>query len=117
MSAPRRGRAPALVVTVDPGTLRNLAPWRTPRSDPAVPAQGQAFLADFRPLRLADGERLTAALPGSCHLIPHNGCHGDFFIEYDSALVDAIAAMRREQRDAAAAGMEQVYNNWAPVRR
>ena len=109
MCLTRRGRAPALVVTVGPGTLRNLAPWRTPRSDPAVPAQGQAFLAD--------SERLDAALPGSSHLILHNGCHSDFFIEYDSTLVEAIAAMRREQRDAAAAGMEQVYNSWAPVRR
>ena len=26
----------ALVVTVDPGTMRNLLPWLTPQSDPAV---------------------------------------------------------------------------------
>ena len=96
MCLTRRGRAPALVVTVGPGTLRNLAPWRTPRSDPAVPAQGQAFLADFRPLRLADGERLAAALPGSSHLVIRDGFHSDFFIEYESTVVEAIEAMRRD---------------------
>ena len=90
----RRVRAPALVITVDPGSLRNLFPWLTPQSDPAVLAQAQATLDFIRPLRLADGERLAAALPGSSHLVLRDGFHSDFFIEYESTVVDAIEAMR-----------------------
>ena len=93
----RRVRAPALVVTVDPGNVRNLMPWLTPQSDPAVLAQALAFLEVFRPLRLADGERLVAALPGSKHLVIRDGFHSDFFIEYERAVVDAIEAMRWEK--------------------
>ncbi|MEG1052400.1 MAG: alpha/beta hydrolase, partial [Janthinobacterium sp.] len=91
----RRVRAPALVVTVDPGTLRNLFPWLL-QSDPALLAEAQATLEFVRPLRLADGDRLAAALPGSRHLVIHNGFHSDFFIEYERTVVDAIEAMRRE---------------------
>jgi pimeloyl-ACP methyl ester carboxylesterase len=90
----RRVRAPALVVTVDPGTVRNLLPWLSPQADPAVLAAAQALLDFFRPLRLADGERLAAALPGSSHLVIRDGFHSDFFIEYESAVVGAIEAMR-----------------------
>lgn len=91
----RRVRAPALVITVDPGTLRNLFPWLL-QADPATQAAAQAALDFIRPLRLADGERLAAALPGSSHLVIRNGFHSDFFIEYESAVVDAIEAMRWE---------------------
>ncbi|PLY45355.1 hypothetical protein CSZ94_04705 [Janthinobacterium sp. ROICE36] len=89
----RRVRAPALVVTVDPGTLRKLFPWLL-QADPATQAAAQAVLDSFRPLRLADGERLAAALPGSSHLVIRDGFHSDFFIEYESAVVGAIEAMR-----------------------
>lgn len=89
----RRVRAPALVVTVDPGTLRNLFPWLL-QADPATRTEAQALLDFFRPLRLADGDRLAAALPGSSHLVIHNGFHSDFFIEYENTVVDAIEAMR-----------------------
>lgn len=92
----RRVRAPALVITVDPGTLRNLLPWLSPQSDPAVLAAGTAFFDAFRPLRLADGERLAAALPGCTHLLIRNGFHGDFFIEHETAVVNAIEAVRWE---------------------
>ena len=92
----RRVRAPALVVTVDPGTMRNLLPWLTPQSDPAVLALGQAFLEAFRPLRLADGDRLAAALPGCTRLLIRDAFHSDFFIEYESTVVEAIEAMRWE---------------------
>ena len=91
----RRVRAPALVVTVDPGTLRNLFPWLL-QSDPALLAEAQATLEFVRPLRLADGDRLAAALPGSRHLVIHNGFHSDFFIEYERTVVDAIEAMHWE---------------------
>ncbi|MGK5060539.1 alpha/beta fold hydrolase [Janthinobacterium sp. LB2P49] len=91
----RRVRAPALVVTVDPGTLRNLFPWLL-QADPATQAGAQATLDFIRPLRLADGDRLAAALPGSSHLVIRNGFHSDFFIEYESTVVDAIEAMRWE---------------------
>lgn len=91
----RRVRAPALVVTVDPGTLRNLFPWLS-QSDPATRAAAQTVLDQFRPFRLADGERLAAALPGSRRLVIRDGFHSDFFIEYESAVVDAIEAMRWE---------------------
>ncbi|PIF08251.1 alpha/beta hydrolase [Janthinobacterium sp. 13] len=91
----RRVRAPALVVTVDPGTLRNLFPWLL-QADPATRAAAQEVLDFIRPLRLADGERLAAALPGSSHLVIRNGFHSDFFIEYESTVVDAIEAMRWE---------------------
>lgn len=93
----RRVRAPALVITVDPGTLRNLLPWLSPQSDPAIVADGRAFFEVFRPLRLADGERLAAALPGCTHLLIRNGFHSDFFIEYESIMVGAINAMRWEE--------------------
>ena len=93
----RRVRAPALVITVDPGTVGNLLPWLTPQADPAVLAMAQGFLDVFRPLRLADGDRLAAALPGSTHLVIRNGFHSDFFIEYESTVVDAIEAMRWEK--------------------
>jgi len=89
----RRVRAPALAVTVDPGTLRNLFPWLL-QANPATQAAAQAVLDSFRPLRLADGERLAAALPGSSHLVIRDGFHSDFFIEYESAVVGAIEAMR-----------------------
>ncbi|MDQ4624358.1 alpha/beta hydrolase [Janthinobacterium lividum] len=91
----RRVRAPALVVTVDPGTLRNLFPWLL-QADPATRADAQALLDFIRPLRLADGDRLAAALPGSSHLVIRNGFHSDFFIEYESTVVGAIEAMRWE---------------------
>ena len=91
----RRVRAPALVVTVAPGTLRNLFPWLL-QSDPALLAEAQATLEFVRPLRLADGDRLAAALPGNRHLVIHNGFHSDFFIEYERTVVDAIEAMRWE---------------------
>ncbi|MDN2714468.1 alpha/beta hydrolase [Janthinobacterium sp. SUN120] len=91
----RRVRAPALVVTVDPGTLRNLFPWLL-QADTATRAAAQEVLDFIRPLRLADGERLAAALPGSSHLVMRNGFHSDFFIEYESTVVDAIEAMRWE---------------------
>ncbi len=91
----RRVRAPALVITVDPGSLRNLFPWLL-QADPATLAAAQEQLDFFRPLRLADGERLAAALPGSKHLLIHNGFHGDFCIEHESTVVDAIEAMRWE---------------------
>ena len=93
----RRVRAPALVVTVDPGTLRNLLPWLSPQSDPAVLAEGMAFFDIFRPLRLADGDSLAAALPGCTRLLIRNGFHSDFFIEHESTVVDAIEAMRWEK--------------------
>jgi pimeloyl-ACP methyl ester carboxylesterase len=89
-----RVRAPALVLTVDPGTLRNLLPWLSSQSDPGLLAEAQAMLDSFRPLRLADGDRLAAALPGSSHLLIRNGFHSDFFIEYETAVVGAIEAMR-----------------------
>ena len=92
----RRVRAPALVITVDPGTLRNLLPWLSPQSDPAVLAAGTAFFDAFRPLRLADGDLLAAALPGCTHLLIRNGFHSDFFIEHETAVVNAIEAMRWE---------------------
>ena len=89
----RRVRAPALLVTVDPGTLRNLFPWLL-QSDPALLAEAQTTLEFVRPLRLADSDRLPAALPGSHHLVIGNGFHSDFFIEYENTVVDAIEAMR-----------------------
>lgn len=89
----RRVRAPALVVTVDPGTLRKLFPWLL-QADPATQGAAQAVLDAFRPLRLADGERLAAALPGCSQLLIRDGFHSDFFIEYESTVVNAIEAMR-----------------------
>lgn len=89
----RRVRAPALVITVDPGTVRNLFPWLL-HADPAIQAAAQQALDLMRPLRLADGERLAAALPGSKHLLIRNGFHSDFFIEFESTVADAIEAMR-----------------------
>ena len=91
----RRVRAPALVITVDPGTLRNLFPWLL-QADPATQADAQELLEFIRPFRLADGERLAAALPGSSHLVIRDGFHSDFFIEYENTVVDAIEAMRRD---------------------
>ena len=75
--------------------MRNLFPWLS-QSDPALQAEAQATLEFVRPLRLADGDRLAAALPGSHHLVIHNGFHSDFFIEYENTVVDAIEAMRWE---------------------
>ena len=91
----RRVRAPALVITVDPGTLRNLFPWLL-QADRATQADAQQLLEFIRPFRLADGERLAAALPGSSHLVIRDGFHSDFFIEYENTVVDAIEAMRRD---------------------
>ena len=82
-------------IAVAPGTLRNLFPWLL-QSDPALLAEAQATLEFVRPLRLADGDRLAAALPGNRHLVIHNGFHSDFFIEYERTVVDAIEAMRWE---------------------
>ena len=90
----RAVRAPALVVTVDPGTVRDLLPWLSPQADAATVAAAHALLDFFRPLRLADGDRLAAALPGSTHLLINNAYHSDFFIEYETAVVQAIEAMR-----------------------
>jgi pimeloyl-ACP methyl ester carboxylesterase len=93
----RRVRAPALVITVDPGTVGNLLPWLSPQSDPRIVADGLTFFDVFRPLRLADGDRLAAALPGCTHLLIRNGFHSDFFIEYESTVVAAIDAMHWEK--------------------
>lgn len=90
----RAVRAPALVVTVDPSTLRDLLPWLSPQADAATLAAAHALLDFFRPLRLADGERLAAALPGSTHLVIDKAYHSDFFIEYETTVVQAIATMR-----------------------
>ncbi|MGK5051814.1 hypothetical protein [Janthinobacterium sp. RB2P8] len=69
------------VASVDPGTLRNLLPWLSPKSDPEIVAAGQAFFDVFCPLRLECGECLASALPDRTHLLIRNGFHSDFLIK------------------------------------
>ena len=87
-------RAPALVIHADPGSLRDMLPWLTPHSAPAVVAEANRYLRAYRQAHAADCARIARALPGSTLLTIANANHSDFLMEYESTVVAAIDAMR-----------------------
>lgn len=86
--------APALVVHADPGSVRDMLPWVTPHSAPAVVAEASRYLRAYRQAHAADCARIAHALPGSTLLTIANANHSDFLMEYESTVVAAIEAMR-----------------------
>ena len=90
----RKVVAPALVVHADPGSLRDMMPWLTPRSAPEVVAEATRYLRAYRIAHAADCARIAAALPGSTLVTLHHANHSDFLMEHESTVVSAIEAMR-----------------------
>ncbi|WP_071323852.1 alpha/beta fold hydrolase [Janthinobacterium sp. 1_2014MBL_MicDiv] len=93
----RAVRAPALVIAAQPGSLRDVTPWLTAQSEPRLLAATRTFLRIYPQAHQADFARTVAALPGSTLLVLDNAAHADFFIEYETAVVHAIEAMRWEK--------------------
>lgn len=90
----RAVRAPALVIHADPGSLRDMLPWVTPQSAPAVVAEATRYLRAYREAHAEDCAHIAHALPGSTLLTIANANHSDFLMEYESTVVAAIEAMR-----------------------
>lgn len=90
----RAVRAPALVIAAQPGSLRDVTPWLTAQSEPRLLTAAHTFLRIYPQAHQADFARTVAALPGSTLLVLDNAAHADFFIEYETAVVGAIEAMR-----------------------
>ncbi|CDG82996.1 alpha/beta fold hydrolase [Janthinobacterium agaricidamnosum] len=90
-------RAPALVVVAQPATLADMMPWITPQTDPRDVADARTWLRLYPQIHGQDCRRIVAALPGSTLLTINNAAHSDFFIEYETLVVQAIEAMRWEK--------------------
>ena len=93
----RAVRAPALVIAAQPGSLRDVTPWLTAQSEPRLLVAARTFLRIYPQAHHADFARTVAALPASTLLVLDNAAHADFFIEYETAVVNAIDAMRWEK--------------------
>jgi pimeloyl-ACP methyl ester carboxylesterase len=93
----RAVRAPALVIVAQPSTLPDMMPWITPQTTQRDLADARAWLRIYPQMHGPDCQRIAAALPGSTVLTINNASHSDFFIEYETVIVNAIEAMRWEK--------------------
>lgn len=93
----RAVRAPALVIVAQPSTLPDMMPWITPQADPRDLADARTWLRIYPQLHGPDCQRIASALPGSTLLTINHAAHSDFFIEYETVVVNAIEAMRWEK--------------------
>lgn len=93
----RAVRAPALVIVAQPSTLPDMMPWITPQTTARDLADARAWLRIYPQMHGPDCQRIANALPGSTVLTINNASHSDFFIEYETMVVNAIEAMRWEK--------------------
>lgn len=86
-------RAPALILQADPRGLRDLFPWLTEPVDAQTREDAQMRLRESRQDRERNFEALSAALPDSRRIVIANSNHGEFFIEHQAEVVEAIESM------------------------
>lgn len=87
-------RAPALVVSAYPSTLRDLFPWLTQSEEATTLTDGDAMLALIRKARASEEALFKRALPGSTVLRVEHSSHADFFIEHEAIIVQALEAIQ-----------------------
>ncbi|MFZ4875611.1 alpha/beta fold hydrolase [Janthinobacterium sp. Mn2066] len=93
----RAVRAPALVIVAQPSTLPDMMPWITAQATARDLADARAWLRIYPQMHGPDCQRIANALPGSTVLTISNASHSDFFIEHETAVVNAIETMRWEK--------------------
>jgi len=86
-------RAPSLVITALPADHRDLLPWLDLPLDARTAKDAADCLRILRRARIADANRLAAALKTPHHLTLDNCSHGDFFIEREADVLRAIRFM------------------------
>lgn len=86
-------RAPSLVMTALPANHRDMFPWLELPLDAKTQKDAADYLRIIRSVRIADSNRLVAALTTTNRLTLDNTSHGDFFMEREAEVLRAIQFM------------------------